>query len=340
MIRKLDQQIPTPDCYFSFRLASTQTMPAKLLARGSWSRQELLRSPYGFVPALSAPLIFVVLFSISGLWHLQQNFRYRQWWHAIFTLGCILEVAGHALRVLGHYDPFNVGAYTAMQCILVLTPAFFAALDFAILCKLTTIFPASYSLVNPKWIVPFFVTLDACSLAIQGGGAGVAAPAQAEGEDVNLGGHIVVVGLAIQLFGYIVFNTLLFVFVRRCVRVPPPAELWNKRTKTFIIATATSSGFIFVRSLFRLIEMSVGWSGVIARTEWCFYTFDAAMVTIAVFIFNIYHPGAYLPPAANPVTRNGSKSESASTEEKSLRDVESLGSTSPVCASVSIQLDH
>ena len=41
--------------------------------------------------------------------------------------------------------------------------------------------------------------------------------------------------------------------------------------------------------------MIVGWEGVIARTEWTFYAFDAAMVTIAVYIFNFYNPAAYLP---------------------------------------------
>ncbi|TKY89017.1 hypothetical protein EX895_002258 [Sporisorium graminicola] len=182
-----------------------------------------------------------------------------------------------------------------MQVILVITPALFAAIDFAILGRLSTIFPARYSLVNPKWIVPFFVVLDVSSIAIQGGGSGVAAGAQSERGDTTTGGNIVVVGLALQLVGYILFNLLLLVFVRRCCKDPPSPDLWNKRTKAFIAATALSSAFIFVRSLFRLIEMCVGWEGIIARTEWTFFTFDAAMVTSAVYILNLYNPAAYLP---------------------------------------------
>ncbi len=146
------------------------------------------------------------------------------------------------------------------------------AIDFAILGRLTTLFPARYSLVNPRWILPFFVTLDFASLAVQGGGSGVAASAQADGQNTDAGGHIVVAGLAIQVVGYILFNALLFVFIRRCLKDPPPSSLWNKRSQTFIAATVVSSALIFVRSIFRLIEMCVGWEGVIARSEWCFYT--------------------------------------------------------------------
>lgn len=54
-------------------------------------------------------------------------------------------------------------------------------------------------------------------MAVQGGGAGVAAIAQAEGEDTRFGGNLVVVGLAIQLGGYLMLDVILFEFVR-CVR--------------------------------------------------------------------------------------------------------------------------
>lgn len=171
--------------------------------RRAWTNEGLLYSPYGYQPVLSAPLPFCILFAISGLGRLYQNLHYRQWWLAWLTFGCLCEVVGNVCRVYGHYHPFNVDVYTAMQTILVLTPAFFAAVDFAILAKLATLFPARYSLVNPKWILPCFVALDLCSMAVQGGGAGVAAVAQANQEDTKYGGNLVVVGLAIQLLGYL-----------------------------------------------------------------------------------------------------------------------------------------
>ncbi|PWN50532.1 RTA1-domain-containing protein [Violaceomyces palustris] len=269
------------------------TSEPNLLAR-AWTKEELLYSPYGYRPVLSAPVLFTALYAISAVWHFVQNLQYRQWWLLTLTFGCLFEMVGNACRVFGHFKPFNSDVYTAMQTILVITPALFAAIDFAILGRLATLFPSRYSLVNPKWIVPFFVVLDVASIAVQGGGSGVAASAQSEREDTTFGGNIVVAGLAIQLVGYLLFDLLLFIFVRRCIR-DPPAKLWTREIKTFIAATATSSLLIFIRSLFRLIEMIVGWEGVIAKSEWTFYTFDAAMVTLAVFIFNIWNPAKYLP---------------------------------------------
>ncbi|SPO48899.1 uncharacterized protein PSANT_06590 [Moesziomyces antarcticus] len=278
---------------------------ATAVSRRAWTSQDLARGPYGYLPVLSAPIIFACLFAVSGVWHFAQNLRYP---------------VGHALRVYGHFEPFDVNAYISMQCILVITPALIAAVDFAILGKVAVLFPPKYSLVNARWILPFFVALDVASLGVQGGGSAIAAIAQMDNRDPTSGGNIVVAGLAIQLVGYILFNTLLVVFVRRCSKDPPPEVLWNKKTRTFLAATAVSSALIFARSTFRLIEMSVGWIGVIAKTEWTFYVFDAALVTLAVFIFNVFNPAVYLGQLSE--TNRGNKDSVALDERTASQDSE------------------
>lgn len=126
------------------------SLPAFLAIQGSdwirraWTTEELLYSPYGYQPVLSAPLLFTILYAISACWHFGQNIVYRQWWLLVLTFGCLFEAAGNACRIYGHYKPFNSDVYTAMQVILVITPALFAAIDFAILGRLSTIFPARY----------------------------------------------------------------------------------------------------------------------------------------------------------------------------------------------------
>lgn len=289
--------------------------------RRDWTVEELRYSPYGYQPVLSAPLVFTVLFSISACWHFGQNIAYRHWWLLVLTVGCLFEAAGNACRVYGHYRPFNAEVYTAMQAILTITPSLFAAVDFAIVGRLASVFPARCSLVSPRWIVPFFVALDVASMAIQGGGAGVAASAQSQRQDTTMGGNIVVVGLALQLVGYVIFGVLLYVFVRRCATDPSVVctGLWDRRTRTFVGATAVSSALIFVRCLFRLIEMCVGWEGVIARTEWAFYAFDATLVTVAVYIFNVYNPAAYL---ARDVSWNSKQSRAADDDPDQVGEQE------------------
>ncbi|SPO39944.1 uncharacterized protein PSFLO_05426 [Pseudozyma flocculosa] len=274
------------------RLAARMTLPPGMTPEAV----DYHFSGYGYRPYLVAPIVFVIVFAILSSLHLYQNLRYKQAWMAVFTLGCLLETAGHALRIWGHFEPFLVNPYIAMQCILVITPAFFAAIDFAILGKLTSIFPSKYSIIKPSLIIPFFVTLDVASLAVQGGGSGVAAVAQIDGRDPNPGGNIVVVGLAIQLLGYALFNFLLASFCYRVSRDPPRDEaVWNARTRTFILATFVSSWLIFLRSVYRTVEMAVGWIGVISESEWTFYAFDAALVSLAVLVFVLYNPAAYIP---------------------------------------------
>ena len=56
-----------------------------------------------------------------------------------------------------------------------------------------------------------------------------------------------------------------------------------------------SSQLIILRSIFRLIEMGVGFDGVINHTEWCLYVFDGAFVFVAVAIMNVVNPMQYLP---------------------------------------------
>lgn len=57
-----------------------------------------------------------------------------------------------------------------------------------------TLFGRKYSLVNPKIVIPFFVSLDVVSLIVQGAGSGLAGSAEVVGKDVNPGGNVVVGG--------------------------------------------------------------------------------------------------------------------------------------------------
>lgn len=84
--------------------------------------------------------------------------------------------------------------FSISQVLLVVTPVFFAAIHFAILGKVLMMFGRKYSLVNPKFVIPFFVTLDVVSLVVQGAGSGLAGAAETVAKDVNPGGNVVVGG--------------------------------------------------------------------------------------------------------------------------------------------------
>lgn len=89
-----------------------------------------------------------------------------------------------------------------MQVIIVVTPVFFAAVHFTLLGRVLSIFGDKYALIKPKWIVPFFVSVDVASLIIQGVGSGKAAVAEIDSDvnNIDVGGHIVVGGASFETF--------------------------------------------------------------------------------------------------------------------------------------------
>ena len=68
-----------------------------------------------------------------------------------------------------------------------------------------------------------------------------------------------------------------------------------KNGKILITAMVFSTIVIFVRSIYRTIELLQGWDGEIISNEALFVILDAVMVNLAMTVFNVIHPGKYLP---------------------------------------------
>lgn len=99
-------------------------------------------------------------------------------------------------------------------------------------------------------------------------------------------------GVSVQLAGYLLFDFVFLSFWHRVRKNPPPHY---DRYRVLLWAVFFSSQLIILRSIFRVIEMGVGWNGVINNTEWCLYVFDGAFVFVAVAIMNVVNPMQYLP---------------------------------------------
>ncbi|CCU97826.1 unnamed protein product [Malassezia sympodialis ATCC 42132] len=246
---------------------------------------------YGYVPNMAANIIMLVVFALSTIVHFLQVVRYRQWWLLLLPVGTLAEVGGYIPRLKGHYHPTLRDPYVATMCLLIITPCLFAAVHFTVLGRMCTLFPRKYTLVRPVLVMPFFVTVDVASLVIQGVGAANAGTSDSA-EAAESGSTIAAVGVGVQLAGYLLFFVLFSIFYYRIRRDPPPGL---SQMHTLMIATMISSGWIILRSIYRLIEMGEGWDGVINNTEWCLFVFDAVLVFFAVTVYNIVHPGKYLP---------------------------------------------
>lgn len=60
--------------------------------------------------------------------------------------------------------------------------------------------------------------------------------------------------------------------------------------KGFLVALALATVAIFIRSIFRVIELSKGWSGPIMGNQELFIGFEGVCVIVAALILNIFHP--------------------------------------------------
>ncbi|MCO5590224.1 hypothetical protein L7F22_044193 [Adiantum nelumboides] len=287
--------------------------------------------PYGYRPDLGGAITFCIVYGELASVLTYQGLKGKRWWLlATLAFGSWCECVGNGIRIYGHFHPDVTDPYIAQQCILVLTPAFFATAHFTILAKMCRQYGSKYiKPFPPSWLVPLFVLLDLGSLAIQGAGSGLAATAEIDNhsvDDINNKGNVVVAGLAIQLFGYLAFNTLFILFIFRAFedKRKGEAQWFNLRQKIFFTAVYSSALLALGRSAFRTAEMAKGWVGEVATTEWYYLVFDASFVALAVLIVTIISPVYYLEEGATTKTKSIIKS----TEEGQSEEVTTNNSLS------------
>lgn len=135
--------------------------------------------------------------------------------------------------------------------------------------------------------------MDIISLAVQAAGGGKAAAGFSKGTDTSVGTNIMVAGIIFQLVAIIVFELLFSLVVlkaRQQILASRPLSLLCGAT-TFSVAA------ILVRSVYRTIELLQGWRGNLITVERYFIALDAAMILVALFIFNVLNPGELLRKA-------------------------------------------
>lgn len=106
-----------------------------------------------------------------------------------------------------------------------------------------------------------------------------------------------VAGLAVQVASLLIFIALcadlaLKVHGHKEKLNPKHADLYNSRKfKTFLWSLALATICIFIRSVFRVAELSEGFKGHLANNQISFMILDGTMVIIACLTLTIMHPG-------------------------------------------------
>ncbi|KAG1809143.1 RTA-like protein [Suillus subaureus] len=71
----------------------------------------------------------------------------------------------------------------------------------------------------------------------------------------------------------------------------------SKNLRIMIYAMAFCTLCIFIRSIYRTVELAGGWFGPVITTQRYFDWLDGGMVTLAIYTQNFFHPGIWLNKA-------------------------------------------
>ena len=142
------------------------------------------------------------------------------------------------------------------------------------------------------WI---FCSCDILSLVIQAVGGGMASTAVNANppKQSRSGTDIMVGGIIFQMASITIFVFFFIEFLRR-VRHDRHNAI-SRKIWCLVFASGFSCLMIYIRSVYRTVELLQGWSGYLITHENFFIALDASLMLGAVVVFHFIHPGWFLP---------------------------------------------
>lgn len=181
----------------------------------------------------------------------------------------------------------------------------FSAGIYTILSVLIKRLGRHYAPFAPKLILWIFITCDVIATGVQVAGAALIGVASSNRKDATTPNNILLAGLAFQVFAFFLFVVLLTVFLFRArhaigkiAAVTDKNEALSRNGEvkwSFIAVLVVATLLIYLRTCFRLAETAEGLFGHLSTHEVFFGCLEFAPVVVAVYLFNIWHPGRCIP---------------------------------------------
>lgn len=211
-------------------------------------------------------------------------------------LGCALEIAGYCGRIMLWNDDFDKNAFIIYLIGLTIGPAFYSAAVYFCLSRIILVYGFAAARLNPRLVTIFFITGDVISLILQAIGGAMASIASTQ-PDVDTGVNIMIAGLSTQVASTTVFTVLCgllayFIIQNKRMLNPTTSRLRKSlKFRLFLFAIGASLILILVRCIFRVIELSDGFSGSLANNELFLTLFDCVPMSLVIILLTIAHPG-------------------------------------------------
>lgn len=272
-------------------------------------------------------VFFTAIFGVLMLVHLGLTYWSRYFYFGISAfLCCGLEFAGYLARCLAVHDTSNENYFLCQFICLTIAPVFILAGVYYYLAQILALHGNKYAMLKPLWFTYVFVCCDVASLVIQAIGGGMAGEALNELKSTEVGTHIMVAGIGFQVLSMLVFIFFLFDFIHRAFFHASPSVVYSPRTFVELLfqtrrgdsmrkntldpyynpryadarrrphfglapfVILASVVFIYIRCIYRVVELSQGWTGFLITHEKFVMSLDAMMIFLACAWFVPFHP--------------------------------------------------
>ncbi|KAK3361792.1 RTA1 like protein-domain-containing protein [Lasiosphaeria ovina] len=259
-----------------------------------------------YLPSSEAAGVATALFAVLTGAYCWRIWRTRSWFCIPFPVGGLMSVIGYGTRATAREKTAKLMPYAIQNTMILLAPVLFAAAIYMTLGRaIRSSGGERHSLIRPAWLTKLFVSGDVLSLMVQGGAAGLMVTG---GSQAKTGQNIIIGGLALQVLIFGLFCAAAFVFHLRMRRDPVVMATerapditarggvvhWRQTLRVLYVV----SGLVMGRSVFRVIEFSMGQDGYLLSTEWPLYVFDALPMLTVMAVFWWWFPSAIAKPAS------------------------------------------
>ncbi|KAG7193498.1 uncharacterized protein KQ657_000565 [Scheffersomyces spartinae] len=318
--------VPTVEADILSKIAATNIEGAQnAIFNASINLNELLweQNLYDTYINKGANIFLMIAFIVAFLGHLGMMIPLRYWYFSVaLFLGSGIEFAGYAGRVRAVGDYSNVDAFLLQFICLTLAPAFVAGGIYYLIGYLCLVYGPHFSPLRPRWYSYIFITCDVFSLVIQALGGGIAATALQQHKSSETGTSIMIAGIGFQVASMTLFIVLYLWFLHSVhfklpeklyaptiknwwtvvimnLKIDQLDHLWDpknshiRRKKLFKYNQLVILGsilFVYIRCIYRVVELAQGWTGFLITHEEYVLTLDGMMILLSVFLLLIMHP--------------------------------------------------
>jgi hypothetical protein len=256
-----------------------------------------------YVPSLASGIAFITVFSVFLAIHLLTSLRYLQARFFLYWgLGLIAEVIAYAGRIWVTRSGGQLSSAFIMEYVTIsIAPSLLSIALYQTASQVYAVFNHKFLIINAKYFMKYLILFNIISGTIQGVGGGISSNYMSTEVAGNKGLQLMVAGLSLQVVSLLIFQTVWYIFLVRVYnsnKVYGDAQFCeqyhNVRERKYIYYfLATFSWaiiFIFIRTIYRLVEMSNGLTSKLATREIYFNVLDGMMIALACFCITLLPP--------------------------------------------------